>query len=191
MKNKAEPHQFAKRKRTNTKSHVGAKEEKKRRKDTIEEEEEEEQEDEEIEETRSSLATHRGTRDVSARGGAWARFEPRLKTDKDIGGAGGAGEVQGGGVVCGARWGATPPAADTPVAAAAVASASACETESGRRAAIAREFFCFFWWKWVYDIPTLPLPASFSSRRRLSIASSSLTNVAELGGEGFDAGEVC
>ena len=36
-------------------------------------------------------------------GGAWARFGPRLKTDKDIGGAGSAGEVQGDGVVV--RWG--------------------------------------------------------------------------------------
>lgn len=49
--------------------------------------------------TRSSPAKHRGTREVSAHGGAWARFEPRLKTDKDIDGVGGAGVVQGGGLL--------------------------------------------------------------------------------------------
>ena len=96
---KAEPHQFAERKQTNTKSHAETNEEKKRKKDTMEKEEEEEGEDREIEETRSSPAKHRGTREVSARGGAWARFEPRLKTDKDIDGVGGAGVVQGGGLL--------------------------------------------------------------------------------------------
>ncbi|KAG0637516.1 UNC-like C-terminal-domain-containing protein [Tuber brumale] len=59
--------------------------------------EEEEGEEEEIEGTRSSPATPRGTRDVTARGSAWARFGPRLKTDKDDGGTGGAG-----------RWGRLP-----------------------------------------------------------------------------------
>ena len=66
-----------------------------------EEREDEEQEDEEIEGTRSSPATPRGTRDVSARGSAWARFGPRLKADKDSGGADGAGAVAG-------RWGRLP-----------------------------------------------------------------------------------
>ena len=69
-------------------------------------------------------------------------------------------------VFCRVRWGVIPPAADMPVA--AVASASASETKSGCRVTIAREGFCFFWRKWVYDIPTLPLPASFSSRHCLS-----------------------
>ena len=66
-----------------------------------EEGEDEEQEDEEIEGTRSSPATPRGTRDVSARGSAWARFGPRLKADKDSGGTDGAGAVIG-------RWGRLP-----------------------------------------------------------------------------------
>ena len=33
--------------------------------------------------------------------------------------------------------------------------------ERERRVTIAREVFCFSRWKWVYDIPTLPFPASF------------------------------
>ncbi|PUU80735.1 hypothetical protein B9Z19DRAFT_1063189 [Tuber borchii] len=113
----------------------------------MKEEEEEEREDEGIEEKRSSPATHR---DVSAGGGAWARFEPRLKTDEHIGSAGGVGEGQegqGGGVVYRIRWGVIPPAEDTPAGGAAVASASASETESWRHATIARGVFCFIWWK--------------------------------------------
>ena len=91
---------------------------------TEEEEEDQEGEDEEIEETRSSPVKHRGKRDVSACGRAWAWFGPRLKTDKDIGGAGSAREVPGDGVVCRVRWGVIPQAADTLVAAVALASAS-------------------------------------------------------------------
>jgi len=85
------------------------------------EEEEEEREDEEIEEIRSSPVKRRGTKDVSACGGAWARFAPRLKTDKDIGSASSA-RQQGSKAVCRVRWGVIPPVADTLVAAVAVAS---------------------------------------------------------------------
>ncbi|PUU74184.1 hypothetical protein B9Z19DRAFT_1133745 [Tuber borchii] len=83
-------------------------------------EEEEEREDKGIEETRSSPVKHRGTRDVSACGGGagtWGRRQSPL--------------------------GVIMPAANTLVTAVVVASVSASETESGRRATIAREAFCF------------------------------------------------
>ncbi|CUS10931.1 unnamed protein product [Tuber aestivum] len=85
----------------------------------------EEEEEEEIEGTRSSPATPRGTRDVSARESAWARFGPKLKTDKGGGGAGGAGTRTRTG-----RWGRLPSPLGGYPAGGGYASGSGSERES-------------------------------------------------------------